>query len=129
MKRHINLNEFKKLGMEFDIEDKTYKIDFIPAPIEEDMFSKFDELNSWLADPTKLNQEQKDIISDWIWQTVNFDRNGNGDIDKNYFFSYIGVTERFILLTLIIDLIGDRMKKMQEIFSDPEKKTVKNIKT
>jgi hypothetical protein len=128
LKRHINLNEFSKLGMEFDIGDKTYKIDFIPAPIEEDIFSNFKELNKWFSKPDEMTSEQHDKIKDWIWQTVNFDRNTNPQTSKDDFFSIVGISERIAILTLIIELIGDRMKKMQDMFGD-EKKNLTEIKT
>lgn len=121
MKRKINFNEFKKLGMEFDIEEKTYHIDFIPAPIEEEIYGNFKKIDEYFKNNSS-DAEFKEKLKDWIWQTVNFERNGNGEINKDYFFSYIGITEQVALIRMIIELITDRILKMQECFGDGEKK-------
>lgn len=130
MKRKINFNEFKKLGMEFDIEEKTYHIDFIPAPIEEEIYDNFQLIENYYNKKSDNPEKIREKITNWIWETVNFDRNSNGEINKDYFFSYIGITEQVCLLRMMCELITDRMLKVQEFFGGDEKKqTPETVKT
>jgi hypothetical protein len=123
MKRKIDFNNFKKLGIEFDL-DKTYKIDFIPSPIEDEIWQQMNDLNAVFSDMRKVTPEWNEKIKYWIWECVNHDRNDNGDIEKEKFFYLMGAAERLTMLILIVELLGNRMKMMQDILSTDEKKTL-----
>lgn len=119
--RKVSFNDFRKLGIELEIGNRVYTVHSIPYPIESDIYANLTTLDGIFRDVSLLNDEWKERINYWIWETISFDKNENKDIKKDELFNNLGITDRIGVMTLIIKLITDRMFEMQNMFT--QKKT------
>ena len=88
--KNINFNEFKKMGMTLTIGDKNILVQFIPYPVEKEIYTKMGTLQGLFGDIMSITEEQIDMIKNWIWQIISHKRNEN-DVTEEI-FEELGIT-------------------------------------
>lgn len=125
--KQIDFNEFKKMGIELIIDDKHYIIQFIPYPIESEMYKKSKEISELFSDISKISDEWEERLKYWLWGTISHKKNDNKiEMPEKEFYENIGLTEVIIAITSLQMFITTRMINMNSLFSD-EKKTIENL--
>ena len=121
--KNINFNDFNKMGMILEIGDKKIKIQFIPYPVEKEIYLKMTEVQEMLTNLATVKEEGLEMIKNWIWQIISHKKNEN-DVTEEI-FEELGITDMITIMLALIQFITKRIIGMQEIFADEttEKKT------
>ncbi len=128
--KNINFNEFKKMGMTLEIGDKSILIQFIPYPVEKEIYTKMADIQELLGNIATITDEQIEMIKNWIWQIISHKRNENEGVTEEI-FDEIGITEMIAIMIALIQFITERITGMKKLFVDEstEKKTVDQKQT
>lgn len=118
--KNINFNEFKKMGMTLTVGDKEILIQFIPYPVEKEIYTKMGTLQNLFSDVMSITDEQIEMIKNWIWQIISHKRNEN-DVTEAI-FDEIGMTEIIAIMLALIQFITERILGMNSIFNEPTQK-------
>jgi len=111
--RDINLNEFKKRGINFEIGDKIIRVNFIPYPIEKEIYTQIGALQEELANIGAISSDRIDQVKYWITEIFTHQKNKN-EIDANFIDDELGVTEMMSIILSIINFISDRLLNTYE---------------
>ncbi len=123
--KQINFNDFKQLGITLTIGSKDYKVQFIPYPIEKDIYQNMGKLSELFQDMFKITDEQIEQIKKWIWDIISHKKNENEDV-KEDLFDELGLTELIVITISLVNFISARIQNMQNLFINAdsvEKKT------
>jgi hypothetical protein len=115
--KQISFSNLKTLGMNLNIDDKNYNIEFIPYPIEKDIYNNMEKLDKELKNIYNLSDEWLEKIKNWIWNIISHKKNNNEvpkDIEE--FFYNLGLAEIIQLTIELINFIARRVKNMAEEF-------------
>jgi len=128
--KNINFNEFKKMGMTLTIGENNVLVQFIPYPVEKEIYTKMGALQDLFGNVMSITDEQIEMMKNWIWQIISHKRNENKVTEA--IFDEIGLTEIIAITVALIQFISTRIASMQGLFGTddtPQKKTAETAPT
>lgn len=120
----INFEEFKSKRLKLDgIGDKPINIEFIPYPIEKELFNNIQDWQNVLANKNS-DVEKTDRMREIVLDVIKHPKNKNDSIDEDE----IGLVQSFSIMMALIRLISERVIVMNSQFVDEEqKKTIPKV--
>ena len=118
----LSLNDLQRETLRMDISDNSYfEVRGIPASVEEEIYTKYSQLNVLENITPKEINKRREII----WQVVSFHRNKNEGVTKQT-IDDLSITSVNYILLAIVKLIVNRIEIMGKVFADDTKKKEKS---